>query len=51
MVALGMFAAAALQLQALQATDSARRDMQNALGAHTLLERGRAAGKLKVPRP
>ncbi|WAB97468.1 prepilin-type N-terminal cleavage/methylation domain-containing protein [Pseudomonas putida] len=50
-VALGMFAAAGLQLQALQATDSARRDMLDALGAHTLLERGRAAGTLTVPRP
>ncbi|WP_349976621.1 prepilin-type N-terminal cleavage/methylation domain-containing protein [Pseudomonas sp. WHRI 8519] len=49
-VALGMFAAAGLQLQALQATDSARRDMLDALGAHTSLERGRAAGTLKVPR-
>ena len=37
----GMFAAAGLQLQALQATDSARRDGQAAMAAHSELERAR----------
>ncbi|WP_336335841.1 type IV pilus modification PilV family protein [Pseudomonas putida] len=40
-VAMGMFAAAGLQLQALQATDSARRDGQAAMAAHSEHERGR----------
>ncbi|EKT4483735.1 prepilin-type N-terminal cleavage/methylation domain-containing protein [Pseudomonas putida] len=40
-VAVGMFAAAAMQLQALQAADSARRDGQAAMAAHSELERGR----------
>ncbi|MFF7064226.1 prepilin-type N-terminal cleavage/methylation domain-containing protein [Pseudomonas sp. NPDC008258] len=40
-VAAGMFAAAGLQLQALQATESARRDGQAAMAAHSELERGR----------
>ena len=40
-VAVGMFAAAAIQLQALQAADSARRDGQAAMAAHSELERRR----------
>ncbi|MDP9522281.1 prepilin-type N-terminal cleavage/methylation domain-containing protein [Pseudomonas putida] len=40
-VAVGMFAAAAMQLQALQAAESARRDGQAAMAAHSELERGR----------
>ena len=40
-VAVGMFATAAIQLQALQAADSARRDGQAAMAAHSELERGR----------
>ncbi|WP_054900613.1 prepilin-type N-terminal cleavage/methylation domain-containing protein [Pseudomonas sp. NBRC 111131] len=44
-VSLGMFAAAALQLQALQATDSARREGQAALAAHTEHERAIAMGQ------
>jgi len=40
-VAVGMFAAAGLQLQALQATDSTRRDGQAAMAAHSELERAR----------
>jgi len=38
-VAVGMFASTALQLQALQATDSARRDGQAAMAAHSEHER------------
>jgi type IV pilus assembly protein PilV len=40
-VAVGMFATAAMQLQALQATESARRDGQAAMAAHSELERRR----------
>ena len=40
-VAVGMFAAAGLQLKALQAVDSARRDGQAAMAAHSEYERGR----------
>jgi len=40
-VGVGMFAAAGLQLQALQASDSARRDGQAAMAAHSERERGR----------
>lgn len=40
-VAVGMFATAAIQLQALQAADSARRDGQAAMAAHSELERRR----------
>ncbi len=40
-VAVGMFAAAGMQLQALQAADSARRDGQAAMAAHSEHERGR----------
>lgn len=40
-VGVGMFAAAGLQLQALQASDSARRDGQSAMAAHSERERGR----------
>ena len=40
-VAAGMFAAAGLQLQALQATESARRDGQVAMAAHSEHERRR----------
>ena len=40
-VAVGMFATAAMQLQALQAADSARRDGQAAMAAHSELERRR----------
>ncbi|AYG43369.1 prepilin-type N-terminal cleavage/methylation domain-containing protein [Pseudomonas sp. Leaf58] len=40
-VAVGMFAAAGLQLQALQAADSARRAGQAAMAAHSEQERGR----------
>lgn len=50
-VALGMFAAAALQLQALQATDGARRDVQDVLATHTAHERARAVGELTVREP
>jgi len=39
-VAVGIFAAAALQLKALQAVDSARRDGQAAMAAHSEYERG-----------
>ncbi|GLO45264.1 MULTISPECIES: type IV pilus modification PilV family protein [Pseudomonas] len=38
-VAVGMFAAAGLQVQALQATDSARREGQAALATHSERER------------
>jgi type IV pilus assembly protein PilV len=38
-VVLGMFAAAALQMKALQATDSARREGEAALVAHSEHER------------
>lgn len=38
-VTMGMFAAAALQLKALQATDGARREGQAALAAHAEHER------------
>ena len=40
-VAVGIFAAAGLQLQALQATDSAHREGQAALAAHSERERSR----------
>ncbi|WP_087503393.1 prepilin-type N-terminal cleavage/methylation domain-containing protein [Pseudomonas sp. SID14000] len=40
-VAVGMFAAAGLQVQALQATDSARREGQAALATHSERERSR----------
>ncbi len=40
-VAVGMFATAAMQLQALQAADGARRDGQAAMAAHSELERRR----------
>ena len=40
-VAVGMFAAAAIQLQALQAADSARRDGQTAMALHSEHERRR----------
>ena len=40
-VAVGVFAAAGLQLQALQATDSAHREGQAALAAHSERERSR----------
>lgn len=40
-VAVGMFAAAGLQVQALQATDSARREGQAALATHSEHERSR----------
>ncbi|HEN8801858.1 type IV pilus modification protein PilV [Pseudomonas sp. CM27] len=38
-LAVGLFAAAALQLQALQATDTARRDGQAAMAAYSEHER------------
>ncbi|RCL26816.1 pilus assembly protein PilV [Pseudomonas sp. AFG_SD02_1510_Pfu_092] len=41
-VAVGMFAAAALQLQALQATQDARRNGQAAMAAHSEQERRRS---------
>ena len=50
-VALGGVAAAALQLQALQATDAARRDVQDVLAAQTAHERAWAMGELTVPAP
>jgi type IV pilus assembly protein PilV len=50
-VALGLFAAAALQVQASQATDAARREVQGALAEHALDERTRAAGTLTVRQP
>jgi len=40
-VAVGMFAAAGLQLQALQAAEDARRDGKAAMAAHSEHERGR----------
>ena len=40
-VAVGMFAAAGLQLQALQAAEDARRDGKAAMAAHSEQERGR----------
>ena len=40
-VAVGMFAAAGLQLRALQATEDARRDGQALMAAHSERERGR----------
>ena len=40
-VGVGMFAAAGLQLQALQASDSARRDGQAAIATHSEHERSR----------
>ncbi|MFJ7009539.1 prepilin-type N-terminal cleavage/methylation domain-containing protein [Pseudomonas putida] len=40
-VAVGMFATAAIQLQALQAADSARRDGQAAMAVHSEHERRR----------
>ncbi|MNG89969.1 hypothetical protein D3C76_717520 [compost metagenome] len=42
-VAIGMFAAAALQLRALQASDTARRDGQAAWLAYSQREQARAA--------
>ena len=48
-VGAGMFAAAALQIQALQATDAAHREVQRALAAHTLHERAWAAGMVRQP--
>lgn len=48
-VALGMFAAAALQLQGLRATEAALDDMQNVLAAHSLHEQARAAGMVLQP--
>ncbi|MFJ2981795.1 MULTISPECIES: prepilin-type N-terminal cleavage/methylation domain-containing protein [unclassified Pseudomonas] len=50
-IAFGMFAAAALQIQALQATEAAHREVQVALAAHTLHERAGSAGKLTVRQP
>ncbi|MDZ3993883.1 prepilin-type N-terminal cleavage/methylation domain-containing protein [Pseudomonas sp. Teo4] len=44
-VSLGAFAAAAVQLRAMQATESARLDGQAALAAHSEQERDRAKGK------
>jgi len=40
-VAVGIFASAAMQLKALQATDSARRDGQAAFAVHSERERSR----------
>ncbi|MQG94912.1 prepilin-type N-terminal cleavage/methylation domain-containing protein [Pseudomonas sp. MN1F] len=40
-VAAGIFAAAAMQLKALQATDNARRDAQAAFAVHSENERSR----------
>lgn len=40
-VAVGIFAAAGLQLQALQAAENARRDGQAAMAAYSEQERGR----------
>ncbi|GLO32939.1 hypothetical protein PPUN12996_49980 [Pseudomonas putida] len=40
-VAVGMFAAAGLQLQALQAAEDARRDGKAVMAAHSEQERGR----------
>jgi len=40
-VAVGMFAAAGLQLRALQAAEDARRDGQALMAAHSEQERGR----------
>ena len=40
-VAVGMFATASIQLQALQAADSARRDGQAAMAVHSEHERRR----------
>ncbi|WP_085674079.1 MULTISPECIES: prepilin-type N-terminal cleavage/methylation domain-containing protein [unclassified Pseudomonas] len=39
-VAVGIFAAAGLQLKALHATENARRDGQAALAEHSEIERG-----------
>lgn len=49
-VAVGMFAAAALQVRALQATEAARHDAQAALLVHTQREQTRAAGERQVQR-
>ncbi|HDS1734826.1 type IV pilus modification protein PilV [Pseudomonas sp. BP8] len=46
-LALGVLAGAALQIRALQATDSARRDTQASHLAQALVERVRAAGGLQ----
>lgn len=43
-VSLSMFAAAASQLRAMQATESARHEGQAALSAHSEHERGRVQG-------
>ena len=40
-VAVGMFSTASIQLQALQAADSARRDGQAVMATHSERERGR----------
>ncbi|MFK0311810.1 prepilin-type N-terminal cleavage/methylation domain-containing protein [Pseudomonas sp. NPDC090233] len=48
-VGAGMFAAAALQIQALQATEAGHREVQGALAAHSLHERARAAGTVRQP--
>lgn len=45
-LALGLFAAAALQLRALQASEASRQDTQAVQLAQELLERVRAAGAL-----
>jgi type IV pilus assembly protein PilV len=47
-LALGVFASAALQVRGLQAGDSARRDSQALQLAHGMLERVRAQGGLDV---
>ncbi|MGH8383160.1 type IV pilus modification protein PilV [Pseudomonas sp.] len=44
---LGLFAAAGLQVRALQATDSALRSTQAAYLAHGMLEQARAGGDLR----
>lgn len=44
-VSMGVFAVAALQLRALQATEAARHDGHAALAAHSERERSRAKGK------
>lgn len=47
-LALGLIASAGLQLRALQATDSARRDTQAVYLAQGILENARAAGRLEA---
>lgn len=44
-LAVGLFAAASLQLQALRATEAALGDTQAALAAHAEQERARAASR------